>query len=282
MPHVHPLGKLELPSVVDALVEVLRTALKDGPRGVRRASQLLEPLPDADGVLGHLAFGAEASHGTELGYERVPFEVVPLFWNGGDGLHYGFAWYDGELGPDHPPAVSYAPVDERPCWLGDDPTEGIRNLLAWYTHRAFEGDELAAEMREKGLALGARLGWDVSEPPAELRRGARSGRPVEPAVPLGWRFEPGYDGVGTLAPRACFAPWEPADHGWEVDDWMRDGERALREGFAGTALAAFREAYRRGWEDHLRGAEAMGRAYEALGRSPLVARVQRYLELNGG
>jgi hypothetical protein len=209
-------------------------------------------------------------------YSAHPFEIVPLFWNGGDGLHYGLAWYDEQLGAEHAPAVSYAPIDDRAQWLGNTTEAGVRNLLAWYTHQQAQGKAWAQQHQEQGQALGDALGVDLSAA-SPLHHGARSGRTMRPAVPAGWRFVPDGDGIGTLAPADTFSTEASRDHGWDSDAWLEDGHRALQANFPGTALAAFRRGYQTSTGE-ADAALGMRQAYLRLGRTPLAARVTEYLK----
>jgi len=268
---------IPVPSIIKRLIEHMRADPDDWRPGWDRAYRCLEPFPDCDSLLTHLAYGDDYEPG-ELHYSGHPFEVIPLFWNGGDGLHYGVAWYDEKLGPEHPPAVSYAPVDDHAVWLGDNATDGLRNLLAWYAHKVMAGSDYEQKYREKGEAMARVLDLDVSTLP-ELTPGARSARPVNPVVPDGWRWVPGRRGIGTLAPIETFAPGDLPDHGWDDGAWLEASEQALAKGFPGTALVAARAAYRASTGE-VEAAKAMGEAYAALGRTPLVERVNHYVRMH--
>lgn len=267
----HPLGQLPLPAVVRRLVAVAQASPRRRGSGWQRVLRALQPLPDPDPILPHLAFGDPLGEPLEWGDPTHPVEVVPLFWSGGDGLLYGFVWWDACVPPV---GVSYAPDGAGASWMGDDPTDAVRNLLSWLTFDAggepWADATLAAEFREDGQALAARLELELVEP-SPLESGARSERRPLPQLPEGWRHVPEVDGVGTVAPAAAFRPGPAPELGSEAWAWLDAARGALETGHPGSALAWARRAL------VLSGGEAqahlaMAAALRALGREPLAVR----------
>jgi hypothetical protein len=189
----------------------------------------------------YLLADGPASH-VELGYHYQPVEIVPFCRAGVDGLHYGWAVLAPELDLDDQLCVSFAPVDEDACWLGDTTHEALENLLAGHLlsweewNRASHG-ESPPDHDPRWSALCAALGLHPVAGANGITAGARSTRPIRPVVPPGWRYEPSVDGIGVLAPASAFAPGpvEPTD--WDdLDERTALARRLLADGHPASVV----------------------------------------------
>ena len=125
------------------------------------------------------------------------------------------------------------------------------------------------------------LGLDV--PPLEaslVTAGARSQREVVPTVPPGWRFSPGSQGVGVLAPLEKFDDAHDALDdldGWDIPLALERAEQLMRAGKPASALWLLQRANGANPRDaeRLVVLEAMAAAYEALDRGVLAARTRQ-------
>jgi hypothetical protein len=213
----------------------------------------------------------------ELRYRYQPIEIVPFCRNGGDGLHYGWAVLAPELDLDDQVCVSFAPVDDSACWLGDTTKQALENLLVgcvagWSTwHEAQGGDPPAEDPRWRALCAALDLRPAIGSP--DITAGARSPRPVRPVVPPGWRYEPADDGVGVLADGSAFAsePVEVEDR-WDRDERVDRARRLVADGYPASALGMLKGSFpERG--DML----VLRDAYRALGRDLHVDRADIWL-----
>jgi hypothetical protein len=227
---------------------------------------------------------------SELGYKTHPFEVVPFAWQGGDGLQYGLLLHDPALGAKSP-LVSYAPVDDGgPCWLGDDASQGIANLMGVALRDSGHYYEDPEERKEAENATGKAVrtvARAIRVAPAKdvraFTRGARTKRKPAPKVPAGSRWVETLNAMGVLAPKAMFDPTvrHKPDPRAEPDASLGQALRLLTRGFPASALAVARNVYA-GYSAYQAGvdtaaATVMRDAYAALGRPFLAARAAAYL-----
>jgi hypothetical protein len=286
----HPSLGLRLPPVIVRLMQWM-----DGDaKRMRRACDALGASYFAEWV-NELTLGESATeHPGELGYHGHPFEVIPLLWQGGDGLQFALLVHADAAELVHP-MVSYAPVDDcGPRWLGDDTASGLANLLAvsirdcgrtpaWAHASEAEIAEVRAETHAHVAELAAALGVDIPAAAERLTPGARSDRPAIPRVPEGWLFEECNDDVGVLAPAVAFVPPETATGEvtlFDLEAEMANVGALLARGAPASALAVARNVYRYTAFDTdagRRGALGMREAYAALGRDMLMQRVDDYL-----
>ncbi|GAA0937027.1 hypothetical protein [Nonomuraea longicatena] len=162
--------------------------------------------------------------GCDVPMFSVP-EFVP-FGSRGDGGWVGWAVPAPELGrTDHPVCIADGhQYGLTPC--GDDTRAGLAYLLA----RVRSADERLA--RELGVTLDP-----IPDGPDD----------VDFEVPPGWRCEPGYDGIGVLAPAAAFAGQDPVvalvDQDEPLEPALADAARWLDAGRPATALLGLKDTY---------------------------------------
>jgi hypothetical protein len=211
----------------------------------------------------------------ELMYTNQPIEIIPFSWNGGDGLHYGWAVLAPELDPDDHPCVSFAPVDESACWLGDQTGQALENLLVgavanweeWHREQGYPSP--ADDPRWATLCRALDLHPEVGSP--DITAGARSKHAIRPTVPPGWRYEPTGDGIGVLADASAFAPHQEAA-GWDRDTNLAQARRYLADGYPASALCMLKDTY-----SDREVMQTMRKAYQALGRALHVERTDIWL-----
>lgn len=207
----------------------------------------------------------------ELGYLTTPFELSPVSWSGGDGLHYSWVIHAPELDLSDFPMVSYAPSEDAAVWLGDHTAQGLAHLMVGQRktrlkHRREDPLESLEWERLAGL-VGHRP--DPDDP--RITAGARSRRPCIPPVPNGYRFEPACDGVGVLAPADSFGDLDVSALSHDEDRLDREARAHASAGMHGTALLLLKQWRPLRPEDH--GIiERMRDSYEALGRTMHAAR----------
>lgn len=171
-------------------------------------------------------------------YPCTPPELFVFGSAGVDGIHYGFVVHAPELPVVHPLAVMN-PMDAD---------AGVRGL--------------------GGSSMLADGGGSMAFDPAWPR--------VSPAVPDGWRFEPTRDGIGVLAPAACFGDAPSLDLGYyaELAPVERAATVALMKGHPATSLLLLREFFAHNHHGDAVAARAtlrlMAQAYRSLDR-PLLA-----------
>ncbi len=269
------------------------------PRAMQRVLTLLQPRDDesafdaawqrapwlydlADELLRTAAGEARdaATVPRELVYASTPFELVPVSWNGGDGLHYDWAALAPELDEDDFPMVSFAPGDEDGAvWLGDDTAEGLANLLVGH-RRSWEeaGDDLPdPALDARWATLVEAIGRAPALTDSRISAGARSGLELAPKVPSGWRYEPAADGVGVLAPNASFGALDVASVvGMDASSRAQDATRLMRAGAYAGALVQWKEL--RAELGHPPDViERMGECYVGLGRAMHARRAKLWL-----
>ena len=200
--------------------------------------------------------------GTEVIAADTPPEIVPLVSSGREGPHFGYLVRAPELGGVDAPIVSFGSgLALRPF------ARTTREALSRLALIRFEQDEDADPDLTESLA--AALGLTQPDAPSAS---------LEPEIPVGYRWRPGRDGVGVLAPTARFGDDAvPNDEGLslsEIDAWT---ERLLYEGLSAAACAVLRDAFTTGyaqpatWTALARG---WAQSYEALGRPGLAEQVR--------
>lgn len=221
--------------------------------------------------------GKASATPAELAYTGHPFEVIPFAWQGGDALQFAMLVYDAKLAP-RCPIVSFAPGDDGgPVWLGDDADQALGNLMGVALRDA--GAEWRTETEAAVREVADALAIVPTKNVRALTRGARSKK--RPAPPTGGRWIANVRGMGAWAKQGAFDK-KLGDHA--LPKWPEPGpelERAraaLARGFPASALAIARQVYAtQYYEDNFVAAAVMRDAYEALGRTFLVARVDAYL-----
>jgi len=206
----------------------------------------------------------------ELDYLDTPFELVPVSWNGGDGLHYDWVVHAPELDLSTFPMVSFAPGEDGAVWLGDSTSEGLSHLMVGVRKgRLGQGleDPLGTEMWETLARLLGRAP-DPDEP--RITEGARSGLFCSPSIPEGYRFEDGPDGVGVLAPTELFGGLDFEAMPGDPELFERESLRLAAEGLHAGALSLLKNL--RSWTpDDVGIVRRMAAQYVGLGR-PMHAR----------
>ncbi|MGH8792829.1 MAG: hypothetical protein ACRDXX_09295 [Stackebrandtia sp.] len=213
----------------------------------------------------------------ELCYDSQPMEIVPFGWNGGDGLHYGWAVLAPELDSDDYQCVSFASIDDHAVWLGDHTKEALENLLVggvagWAEWGRRQG--LPSPVDDpRWMTLCRSLDLRPGIGSAQITPGARSNRMIHPTIPPGWRYEPAADGIGVLAEATAFAPASTtADPEWGGDEHLAHARRLLAAGYPASALGVLKATYPE--REVMR---TMREAYQALGRTLHVERADIWL-----
>ncbi|MEV3927271.1 hypothetical protein [Actinomadura coerulea] len=215
----------------------------------------------------------------ELCYHFQPLEILPFCWNGGDGLHYGWAVLAPELDAEDHICVSFAPVDDWAVWLGDNTKEALENLLSgemanWAKWGREQGLQSPAEdERWPAVCRALDLHPHIGSP--QIGPGARSKRTIRPEVPLNWRYEPTGDGIGVLAEAAAFAP-DIVHRPWDSDEHLSLTRWFLDDGYPGSALCVLKSLG--GYDRPI--VQMMREAYQQLGRALHVERAELWLRLN--
>jgi hypothetical protein len=126
------------------------------------------------------------------------------------------------------------------------------------------GIELDAGLARTLGYLGRRAWWEAT-PPVKPD--------AVPTIPEGWWYERARDGVGVLAPAESFSPDGPIDLEAHVpSEAILIADDALEAGLPAAPLLAARSLYD---DDHTsRAGQCMKRAYRALGRDLLAARME--------
>lgn len=283
----HPLHpSFSLPDTFTALVEYLMEGLDPADPEVWQFGSWLDRGGDvfcgdvSPSLLGEPNDDPLALCG-ELAYVFQPMEILPFCWNGGDGLHYGWAVLAPELDSPDQPCVSFASLDERAVWLGDDTRQALENLLVgalanWHDRGRAQGLPSPAEdFRVLALCRALDLRPDFASP--WITAGARSTRELQPVVPQGWRYAPTDDGIGVLAPAAAFDadtahPAHPAD----VEDNRQLARGFLDRRLPGSALCVLKSMSCYDTATVCLLAEA----YRQLGRRLHVERAELWLRLH--
>jgi len=220
---------------------------------------------------------SDSDETSELAYQSTPFELVPISWNGGDGLHYDWVVHAPELDAEDFPMVSFAPGEDGAVWLGDSTAEGLAHLMVGKRKGMLEfgGEDPLASPMWSTLAGIVAIAFDPDDP--RITMGARSEIPCVPEVPPRYRFEEGPDGVGVLAPIELFGDldFEAMEGDQELFD--REARRLMDEGMFAGALVLLKNL--RDWNPSDREiVSRMRDAYLALGRPMHARRAELWLE----
>ncbi|MFC5832787.1 hypothetical protein [Nonomuraea insulae] len=283
----HPLHRtFQLPGTFVSLVEFLMDELDPKDPDVWRYAEWIDRggdlfCGDIDPSLLGQPPGSDDPQALcgELAYHFQPLEILPFCWNGGDALHYGWAVLAPEVDAEDHLCVSFAPVDDRAVWLGDNTKEALENLLvgsvANWGGPGSGRKSPAEDTRWAAVCRALDLRPDLGS--SQITAGARSKRAIRPAVPQGWRYEPTGDGIGVLADAAAFAPGTVrVDRPWDSDDYGPLAGRFLADGYPGSALCVLKSltSYDRA------AVRLMGEAYRQLGRELHVERAELWLRLH--
>ena len=207
----------------------------------------------------------------ELDYLTTPFELSPVSWSGGDGLHYDWVVHAPELDLGDFPMVSYAPCEDAAVWLGDDTAQGLAHLLVGHRKMLLKHQRADLLREAEWELLVTLLGHRPDPDDPRITPGARSRLPCVPHIPEGYRFEPACDGVGVLAPAHFFGDLDVAALSRDELGLDREARAHASAGQHGTALLVLKQWRPLRPED--RGIiERMRDAYEALGRPMHAAR----------
>jgi hypothetical protein len=224
-------------------------------------------------------------------YPKLPFELLPFGWQGGDALQYGHLVHAPELERDELPVGSFSPADDAGVvWLGDDTRGALQNLVSANLRIAAEDPEWGGSV-EDYLANRAFVAFcrkfDIRLEPAPdgtITYGGRSDRSIVPAIPPGWRYEPTRNRVGVLAKEDAFDPSDkprPYRRG-KLAPFVERAEKLLGRGFPASALRQLYEVHEAATLDVAgEGGVVLRRmrdAYEALGREVLARRVESYID----
>jgi hypothetical protein len=162
-------------------------------------------------------------------YGSEPPEFMAIAGTGNDGERIGVLELAPELERDELPFVTFFPAafHQEVCALG---TEFAAALAMYLAYPSLQGPE---PLRLSGLADGDAPAavWNEFLPHSE--------------TPPGYRFMQTLDRAGVLAPVDAFGPVMPPHrqpHDWSGNDAAAEfAERALRDGYPATAIAAARD-----------------------------------------
>ncbi|HEX6684380.1 MAG TPA: hypothetical protein VF062_16375 [Candidatus Limnocylindrales bacterium] len=217
--------------------------------------------------------------------EFVPFGAL------GTGAYVGWLVPAPELErPDHPVALGDG-HDYGVTLIGADTRAGLEFMLSWALRRfrehperdpeSYRGevrrliDRLAAELFVRPDPDKAYTGstWHGSAVAADTEFD------IVFDVPEGWRHEPGYDGIGVLAPANAFADREPvvADvylRNEPLEPVLTDAARALDAGHPATTLLGLKDTFVNSPTCYFAGLKPLwAQAYRDLGRPQLAERL---------
>jgi hypothetical protein len=206
-------------------------------------------------------------------------EFVP-FGSLGTGAYVGWLVPAPELGGlDHQVALASG-HDHGVTLIGADTRTGLEFMLSWALRRSRDRtriDRLAAELgvrpdRDRTYAGSSWNGTTVVRDEELV---------IEFDVPDGWRHEPGFDGIGVLAPAHAFADRDPvvADALYleeTLQPALADAARSLDAGHPATALLGLKDSFFDTPSYALAPAKPLwARAYRDLGRTELAERLDR-------
>jgi Tetratricopeptide repeat len=218
---------------------------------------------------------------SELSYENTPFELSPVSWNGGDGLHYDWVVHAPELDLADFPMVSFAPLDDDGAvWLGDDTGQGLAHLLVGRRKGSLKFEREDPLGSPAWQALVDLIGRSPDPDDARITAGARSDIACVPPIPEGYRFEDGPDGVGVLALNEHFGTLDFAAMPDHVALFDREARRLMEEGSHAGALVLLKNM--RAWDPSDAAIVArMREAYLGLGRPMHAARAAMWMQKRG-
>jgi predicted DNA-binding WGR domain protein len=220
-------------------------------------------------------------------YDNHPFEISTYSYNGGDGLEYAWAVHAPELDREDQPMVSWAPVDsDGALLLGRTTREGLTALMVaahldWQSSKD-DYPEPPPSKRAEWKPIVKILGRAPKLDDARVKLGGRISEQLVPDVPKGWRFEPGPDGIGVLAPsdafgRKHFDEFRARD---ATDAACEEADRLLAAGAPAGALVLAKRVRR--WDgDDAAIISVMRDAYRALGRTMHAQRADAWLATHG-
>ncbi|MEU8135244.1 hypothetical protein [Streptodolium elevatio] len=211
--------------------------------------------------------------------EFVPFGAL------GTGAYVGWLVPAPELGrTDHPVALASG-HEHGVTFIGPDTRSGLEFMLSWALRRLRQHDAPPTTRRELVGRLAEEL--HVRPDPDRVYPGSSwhgSGVTRDDEfeivfdVPQGWRNEPGYDGIGVLAPAAAFDVGEPFAPGDEpsLAETLAAARRALAAGHPATALLVLMDAFVTSPTCHFAELKPLwARAYRDLGRAAYAERLDR-------
>lgn len=270
----HPLDDLRIPAALQrVLAHLARQPNPDELEPWELAHRHAPWLYDLTAEVLAAGFGEtidEARAAPELSYLDTPFELAPVAWNGGDGLHYDLVVHAPELDLEDLPMASFAPGEDGAVWLGDTTAEGLAHLMVGARKGALEQGLEDPAGSPAWRALIDVIGVTPDLDDSRVTAGARSERFLVPPIPAGWRYEDGPDGVGVLAPRERFGDLDFEALPGEPATFEREARRLAAGGCPAGALSVLKNL--RSWSpDDVSLVARMRDAYLALGR-PMHAR----------
>jgi len=223
--------------------------------------------------------------GDDQRYTQTPPELFPIAATGVDGGHFGYVIHAPELvAPDYPIA-RFEPMDSGGVYLlGCSTFEAVETHISsaiLYEQQHGWPSALSHEWWPEVSTRLHHLGIEPDPAKADRNYDGGDGKVVVPVVPDGWRWIPGSDGIGVLAPANEFHPAFP--HSMEdrpnVGLILEAASRYATDHFPATALWLLRECYWRTWsdadDDTIALCGAMIDTYRSLGRPSLAAVVER-------
>jgi len=215
------------------------------------------------------------SSGMNTLYDNTPRELFAIGNTGGDGEHAGFLVHAPERPADDYPWALFAPPGAELDLLAPDTATFLRQAMSYrLPNDPKDSEKILAIATAVGIQLDPDFGrtlaylgqrqWWKATPPIKPE--------VVPSVPEDWLYEPAPDGVGVLAPAKAFSPEGPIDlQARAPSESILIAQGALDDGFPATALLAARSLYDD--DPDSRAGQCMKRAYRALGRDLLAARM---------
>ncbi len=208
----------------------------------------------------------------------TPPELFIFGQTGIDSVNCGCVIHDERLGKEYPLAC-FAPDDVRVDYLGLDFRRGLGTLMgiAW--------QETVRENRDNHQTIKTlieEMGFEVDQLPSEAPLNLR------PRTPPGWKYATSADTLGVFAESKHFAPDQVFDtdpdsfERREASAYVIPAQIALSHGYPGTALWYLRNGYTflspEGMPHEI--VDLMKKAYRALGRDFLIARLEKELTLH--
>lgn len=200
-------------------------------------------------------------------YLGTPPELFPIGRTGCDGDHYGFLVHAPELNLDDLPYCHYCPMDPDGVLLeGSTTVRGIAATMARLLSYDF------VDATQKSL---------IADVAASCMIRPRPELDPRIAVPIGWRYQPSSDGVGTLAPSELFSPRNVVkyDEYGSIEPFVEAADEAARSKFPATALHYLREGLWFFWvtKPYALG-ERMAEIYKILNRGLLADEIDRTMD----
>ncbi len=215
----------------------------------------------------------------DLRYACTPAEAFPFATMGVDGVHYGFVVHDPELsmtGTDSSdwPIAQISPMDVDPMclYIGSSFNDALVRGMSQLKHLGLEPDD------ERRATVNANAMLASLKVPGRSKKYTARNLFVPKSkavhVPAGWMLATSVDGLGVLAPSRHFRgkrilAYDPSP---SADEQLVGIQRALDDGFFGTALVGLRNLWQFEWINHEvapKIAEMLVITYRALGRDVL-------------